>query len=70
MKKEVIIMSHDDLTRAYYDRLTRIQADTVKALKRGNYWQVLKLIAAHRITVYRRDRMTREIDAAAEYLCR
>jgi hypothetical protein len=70
MKKEVIIMSHDDLTRAYYDRMTRIQNEITRALKRGAYWQVMKLIAAHRITVYRRDRMTREIDAAAEYICR
>ena len=69
MKKEVIIMSQEDIDRAYYDRLTRIQTDTVKALKRGRYWQALKLIAAHRITVYRRDRMNREIGTAADYIC-
>lgn len=70
MKKEVIIMSHDDLTRAYYERLTRIQNDITRALKHGAYWTAVRLIAEHRMTVYRRDRMTREIDAAAEYICR
>lgn len=68
MEKEEIIMPHDYITRAYNDRLTRIQHSTAVALKHGRYLTALRLIAEHRMTMYRRDRMTREINAAACYI--